>query len=720
MHQGKLTAFSRRIALATFCALLVLASPLGAQTPTATPAPASPNTLPPIALEELVVSGTRTESYRTEQVQMGAFRDVDPVDIPISIDVITREALDALGARSLLDAVQNTPGVTHSQISGSVYDNIALRGVAMDNRGGYRLNGSLPVINLVDISMENKERVEVLTGAAGLYYGFVPPSGVINLVTKRAGTQPVTSLELTTNSFGAVGAHLDVGRRFGAEGQFGVRLNVASSTEDIGIDNYKGHRAFESIAADWRIGHQLILKLDVEHVRTNVPEQAAIVLPTAVNNVITLPPLPPNTRNFSPSWDRYDAQATDMLFRADYLISSNWTILAEAGQAITERDRALGQLTLNNVATGASTLKIAFTPETFYENKNGRVELFGHLLTGQIRHDVTVGVTANQRFQDNGAGGSAPAFATNYYDPLPMPVATPPSPITRNPSVIHDAGLYAFDRIQMFDERLQVIVGGRDSDYSSTSIVSGAVSVYKETGDVHPDASVLFKPTARSSVYVSYLESPEPGGVAATTQANAGQLLPPLVSKQWELGSKVELFKGALLQVDAFQIDRPGTFINAANDLVPNGLTRFKGVEMFASGEILPSLSLLTSGMLLDARQTSAANAATLNRAPENTPQKTASLFLEWHTPFAKGLAVSGGAYYTGRQPVNSTDQGYLGGYTEFTAGLSYGFKLGRINYMARINGVNVGNKDAWSTSGAGFLGVTFPRLVKFSLTASY
>lgn len=45
----------------------------------------------------------------------------------------------------------------------------------------------LPVINLVDIPLENKARVEVLKGAASLYYDFVPPSGIVNPVTKRAG-----------------------------------------------------------------------------------------------------------------------------------------------------------------------------------------------------------------------------------------------------------------------------------------------------------------------------------------------------------------------------------------------------------------------------------------------------------------------------------------------------------------------------------------------------
>ncbi|MCV5656037.1 TonB-dependent receptor plug domain-containing protein, partial [Escherichia coli] len=86
-----------------------------------------------------------------------------------------------------------------SQLSGSTYDNISIRGLLVENRGNYRLNGSLPVINLIDIPMENKERVEVLKGASSLYYGFVPPSGIVNFVTRRAGREPVTSIAASVN-----------------------------------------------------------------------------------------------------------------------------------------------------------------------------------------------------------------------------------------------------------------------------------------------------------------------------------------------------------------------------------------------------------------------------------------------------------------------------------------------------------------------------------------
>ena len=45
---------------------------------------------------------------------------------------------------------------------------------------------SLPAPNLVYLPLENKERVEVLKGVGAIYYGYAPPSGVVNMITKRA------------------------------------------------------------------------------------------------------------------------------------------------------------------------------------------------------------------------------------------------------------------------------------------------------------------------------------------------------------------------------------------------------------------------------------------------------------------------------------------------------------------------------------------------------
>jgi iron complex outermembrane recepter protein len=671
--------------------------------------------LPPITLDEFTVSASQVKSYKADRVQMGAFRDVDPVDVPVSVNVITREVLDAQAARGLHDALKNTAGVTRSQVSGSAYDNLSIRGILVENRGNYRLNGSLPVINLVDLSMENKERVEVLKGASGLYYGFVPPSGIINMVTKRAGPKPVTDVRVTANNHGAFGGHIDLGRRFGATDQFGVRVNLAASTEDIGIDNFEGDRQFGAVAADWRVNDKLLLRFDLEHLRKNVSEQGAIGLPAAVAGVVTLPPMPPNTRNFANEWEHYDAMATNTLLRADYLLSSTWTILVEAGFARTERDRLLGQMLNVNFTTGAGTLRVGYAPNLDYENTNGRAEMFGRFLTGDVRHDVTFGVTTNKRYQNSRNAGQR-NFTQNYYNPVQVAEVGPPSAITDNISTIYDTGVYAFDRLSLMDERLQFIAGARGTWYESEA----AGSTYSADADVRPMGAVLFKPTPRSSLYVSYLEGPEQGGFAGLTLANAGEMLPPLVSTQWEVGAKAEVLGGTLIQLGLFEIERPSTFIDATNRLVPNGLARYRGAELFISGEIAPDLSVIASAILLDAKQVNAQNATTLNRSPEGTPEKTGSLFLEWRPGGFAGFSVSAGAYYTGSVPVNNANQAYLPSYVTYSAGLAYATKIGDTNYLFRVNGDNLTDKTAWSTAGANLLGVTFPRMIKFSLTASF
>jgi iron complex outermembrane receptor protein len=233
-------------------------------------------------------------------------------------------------------------------------------------------------------------------------------------------------------------------------------------------------------------------------------------------------------------------------------------------------------------------------------------------------------------------------------------------------------------------------------------------------------AAAVFKPTARSSVYVSYLEGPEQGGSAPLTATNAGTILPPLVSKQWEVGTKAEFFGGTLVQLSFFQIERPSTFLDATNTFVANGLARYRGAELFVSGEITKDLSIIASAVLLDAKQVNAQNATTLNRTPEGTPEKTGSLFLEWRPAQLKGFTLSGGAYYTGYVPANNANQAFLPGYTTYSVGASYRFTAGHVSYTARVNGDNVTDKNAWSTAGASLLGVTFPRTFKFSLTASF
>lgn len=664
------------------------------------------------SLPEMRVTREAPASFSSRNVQVGAFRDQDPLDVPLTNNVITRGVLDAQGADSLFEALRNTAGVTRSQLSGSTYDNISIRGILVENRGNYRLNGSLPIINLIDIPLENKERVEVLKGSSSLYYGLVPPSGVVNFVTKRAGDTPVTSAATSVNSHGGADAHVDIGRRF-AGGDMGLRLNAAAGRVGYGVDNTSdGRRGLLALAYDWRVRPGFSLKADVEHYRKDVSEQAAIALPRAVGGTLTLPAVPDNQRNLAGEWQRYDAEATNVLLRGDLVVGDAWALTLETGRAQTSRDRRFSQFQNYDLATGEGSLAIFFTDGQKFVNTSHRIEAMGRLGSGALQHELTIGYTRNDR--DLVPGGAVPAAAApqvpqNLYNPRPVAPATA-ALVRGTNSTITDKGLYVFDRM-LIGDRWQLMAGLRASDYSN----AGATSRY--TADkVSPNVSLLYKPAADTSVYTSYLEGLEETQNAPANRANAFEVLPAAVNRQKEIGIKTRAWRGVFAQAALFQIDRQLTTVDAANRFIVGGNSRYRGLELSASGDATPNFAIVTSAQLLDAKIVSvgAANAGELGKTPENTPRRTFSLFGEYRLPQVAGLSLSAGLFHVGKRAVNNLNQAWVGAYTTLSLGARYRTRLdGHHDVTLQANLDNATDRDYWATAGNGLLGAGAPRTLR-------
>lgn len=672
-------------------------------------------------LGEVEVSTNRRQSFHSKTVQVGTFRDMDPLDVPLTVNTVTREVLDAQATNSLFGALRNTAGVSRSQLSGSTYDNIAIRGILVENRGNYRLNGSLPIINLIDTPLENKERVEVLKGASSLYYGLVPPSGIINLVTKRAGKIENKSLTLSTNQYGARSAHVDYGKRFGSEQQFGARFNVVTGSEDIGIDHYDGSRGLVSAALDWRANDKLSFKLDLEHYRKDVSEQAAIVVPTAVNGKVTLPPVPAATQNLAGKWQHYDAEATNLLFRTDYAVSDNWSWLFEAGRAKTERDRNFSQFQNFNPVTGEGQLQVSFVRNQVFTNTNFRTELLGELETGPIKHQLTFGYTSNQR------EGVTPMFASttvaqNYFNPRVVPVLAAVSNNRLSDQTILDRGVYVFDQMALTDQ-WTVMMGARQSRYDTETIATNAgasTTTRFNAKKVIPSVAVMYKVQPNISVYASYIEGFEDSGQAPANRTNAGELLNPAKSRQKEIGIKTQVLNRFLLQLAYFDIERAAAFTNpVTNTFKVNGDANYQGLEFAASGELTERLSIAASFLLMDAKLKTP-DAASNGNTPENTPEQTASLFGEYQLPQVPGLFLSAGVFYSGKQQVNAFNQASIDGYTIGSVGARYKTMLGKQKATFQVVVDNVTNKDYWSTAGNSLLGVGRPRTLQANLRLDF
>ncbi|HZF42529.1 MAG TPA: TonB-dependent siderophore receptor [Sphingomonadaceae bacterium] len=659
-------------------------------------------------VDEIVVTADR-RGFGAALVQVGTFRGARLIDVPLTVNVVPQELLKAQAATGLFEALRNTAGVSRSQLNGATYDNVAIRGILVENRTSYRLNGSLPVINLVDLPLENKERVEVLKGVGALYYGFAPPSGIVNLVTKRPVASDLSVLQAFATDRGATNVHADISRRVGP---VGVRLNAAAGLVETGIRRFDGARQIVSVAADWQATDRLSFRLDAEHVHKDVTEPAAIQLLPTSGGAIALPPIPSPRDNLGDEELRYDAYATNLLARADLKLSDALAITVEGGQAVTERDRDFSQLEAYDLTTGEGRLRVFQTRGQRFRNRNARAEAAASFSTGPVAHALIAGVTGNWRFQ-NGRANRTTLVAQNLFAPREIALPTlDAATLTTSPLNIRDLGAYVVNRATVGP--VQVLAGLRYSDYRSRARSATGVETRFELDKWTPSVGLLLKPQRDLTLYATYLEGLEEGGTAPANTANANDVLAPAISRQYEAGFKGEIGRSLVFQVAAFQVTRPSAFTDPAdNRFKLAGRARYRGVEGSVTGELTPQLSLYASGQYLDAETRRAVNPLLEGRRPENTPEFTGSLFAEYRPAALRGLAVGAGAFYVGDRAVNNFNQAFVDGYTTYSASLRYEFDVG---LEVQLNADNLTGKRYYSAAGNGLLGVGLPRQVKLTV----
>lgn len=113
-------------------------------------------------------------------------------DSIVKTEVLTRDDLNAMGARTVADSLGNVPGIeVRPAQPGQRGESIRLQGLSAQNvlilidgqRVTGRFNGS---IDLTRFKVEDIERIEVIKGASSALYGSDAIAGVINIITREA------------------------------------------------------------------------------------------------------------------------------------------------------------------------------------------------------------------------------------------------------------------------------------------------------------------------------------------------------------------------------------------------------------------------------------------------------------------------------------------------------------------------------------------------------
>lgn len=681
--------------------------------------PFSPTVLAQAAAAAADAAPTMAEAGRTAKAGSAGPRNASEEDnresaaqqsLPMTKEVAAGSALGQ-SQEGYSEAIKNQAGVQPTNSAGSSNDAFAIRGIKLNLFSNYRLDGGLPVAGVITNPTENKQRVETLKGANALMYGIASPAGIINFVTKRAGPQDVTTLGMAGNHFGQFGMNADIGRRFGEDRQFGVRINASATHLENGVRGTSGQGYFGSLGLDWRVSPKLTLDGDIEYYNREVGEQAGIGLQPAVKGVVPITRVPNPRQLLSGPWDVYTPRTFNSQARAIYRFDDQWRVLLQGGVSEAHRSRQTVRIRDYNPITGANG-RVDVQPVTNdYRNTFYRGELIGHLDTGPLPHELTLGASSSKRYSHTyDVQNISLAQRQNIFDPIDLPAPVYTKPGVSNPAQSStDRGLYAYDTVGI-TTRLKLLLGLRRVQDTEVTGSTQSRSYVTSTG-----YGALYDVLPTTTVFASYMEGLEAGGTAPSNAINANQTLSPAISQQREVGVRDTYFPGLSLNASYFEITRANALINPATNVYGyNGDLSYKGVEATARYEL--NRQWLLTGALLKLRARQIAPGQSFNgKTPENTPSLNTSLGVAYRMPSVPGLTLKAGVKYISERPVNPDNQGYIPSTAVYDAGLSYVTRFSGHRTTLALNIDNLFNKRYWNSVQSGTYGIGMDRRVSFS-----
>ncbi|MGN7738740.1 TonB-dependent siderophore receptor [Pseudomonas sp. 22526] len=700
--------------------------PVGEQAYILTPAPeGSSLQLAPTSI--LGASGaTDSDVFAGGQVarrgSQGLLGSKDFMETPFSMTTYTSEVVKNQQARTLGDLIASDPSVRATNPAGGRYEQFTIRGFSLFN-SDVAYNGLYGVLPTYTIDMEMADRVDILKGPTQLINGISPRGSVgggINVVPKRATDKPITEFTGSYASDSQVGGAVDVGRRFGEDNKFGVRLNAVKQSGDTKWDHQSVDREMAVLGLDFR-GERLRLSTDIGHTErdTDAPQERVQIGANA-----KVPDADDVRHNYAQSWSKARTKDTFGTVNAEYDVNDSIMLYGGVGARKSNHDFLRHAVSVTNDAGDFSVQPRDFTRDENVRTTTAGVRSWFH--TGPVSHEVNL--AASYFYMDFENGGARYASSpSNIYNPRPTP--TPSRPTRFDPKVYTEnrfSGVALSDTLGFFDDRLLLTLGARwqrvkVDDWSDG--VKGDTAYDEEK--VSPSGGLLFKATDQLSLYVNYMEGLSQGKIAPSTSINEDEIFPPFISRQVEAGAKYDAGAFALTAA-VFRIKQPAYETNATTRVFgPNGKRQNDGVELSVFGEPLKGFRLLGGVMYIDSELKDTTNGTfDGNRAPA-TPKYNVNLGAEWDVPKVQGLTLTARGIYSSSQYLDQANSKEIDSWERFDLGARYAFKLDDKDITLRANVENVLDKRYWSSAGASDdsepgLTLATPRTLLLSATVGF
>ncbi|EJE8513703.1 TonB-dependent siderophore receptor [Vibrio parahaemolyticus] len=611
----------------------------------------------PSATETIQVYGHQYEGYAEHMPQSGTKTDVEWLDVPQAVSVVTKTEMQDRGAVRLVDALDGVAGVNNTLGEGS-RDQFMIRGFDSLNdmyRDGMRDDGTLQSYR----SLANVERVEIVKGSAGALYGRGSAGGIINLVTKRANGENFTHVKGSVGSNSQYVGQVDSSMAF--SDKVNGRINLEYRQADSYVDHVDSNDFF--IAPTIRVlpadGHTI--DIDVEYAHQELVPYRGV--PSKNGKPVDLPV----STYFGGTNDYQESDSLRVAVDYEWRLNDQWVWNNRAAFnhiELEQKGTRQGKVTGNEVSQTVNNF--GYDPRT-------TTTLQSELIWETNDNQLMLGVDFNQIDIDLTLASDKTLPPQNIYHPVVGPTPDPGfKPFRDNTTTT--TGVYVQDVYTWGD--LSLIGNVRYDSMELEQQKAGSGKEKLDDDKVSYRAGLVYRINYDTSVYASLARSWQ--------LPYAGIYINPKLAEFFhtdlkEVGAKAYLLDNALmLNAALFQIDQEQPQTNVDGDVIDKIEVRHQGIELEARGQITKQWDISVGYSYLDAE----------DKATGKKPNDVSDhLFSLWSTyQLDDNWRLGGGVKYVGDRYAGNDEAVALGDYT--TVDLMAAYTTGR--HKIQANAYNI------------------------------
>lgn len=687
-------------------------------------------------LAEVVVIGDRNKEREVlpgdfiyTKSQTGFLSGKNTMDVPFTQMNFTEKAMETFtGPDKPMDALlANSPSVR--QTGSILHGDFLFRGFRTNGTNFY-VNNIPGVFTQFNTPLYPIESLEMISGpnvgiyGTGVQMETTNPGGIISVKSKVAPDERVLDYTQTISGRGLFGEYLDYGERFGDKKEWGVRITT---------ENLNGRTSVKGTKIN---GQGIFANIDhtTEHVKDNLfigyrnlDIQGGLRWFILDGSVTKLPAVPKSSNDYGFDGMVKSTHGWLMTYNHDQKFNEHWDGFFNFGMQRNNLDR-------NVMANGGSgymlkedgtlnvTAKPGATPQEYYYWQVGTT---AHYNTGAVKHDITLSYNQAWRNRKQAVNnGAAIKIGTgDLYTGIHQTLAAPTKFDTAwaNKTRVKSFSLIDYMTYNKWD----VILGihkhqaiSNTYNYKDKTTNATFTSITKEDTDAtSPTYGLIYHPNEQTAFYFSHTENFDAGTTVPTQNLNSGELLPPLKTKQNEIGVKYQ--KNDLLWTLAYYDIKQDNLVDVKlkptdklTTRLRDGEERHKGVEFSVNGKLTEKWNVFGGVSYLDATQGKTTKGNFDGIRVNGTSQWTAVFGAEYNPN--ESWSILGRGIYTGRTPVMN-EKIWAGGYTIFDLGATYKTHFGKTPAELSLMCNNVFDKDYWMVSRGNQVYLSLPRTFTFT-----